>query len=135
MNEYVIQDLNEFILTTKHIVYAGFADKISSEDELIEKAISLNPEQLEEVDMVLSDKECIAIINAHAKTQRHKFTKEKRYIINDESFEQIISAFHLRMVSNILMSLVKKGLIESSFDETINDFVFWVKENDNDSEN
>ena len=32
-----------------------------------------------------------------------------------------------RMVSNIIQSLVKKGLVETAFDNEKNDFIFWVK--------
>jgi len=35
-----------------------------------------------------------------------------------------------RLVSNMLTSLVSKGLIESAYDEQINDFVFWIKDNE-----
>jgi len=36
------------------------------------------------------------------------------------------------MVSNIINSLVKKGLIETAFDSEKNDFIFWVKDNEQD---
>ena len=32
------------------------------------------------------------------------------------------------MVSNMISNLVKKGLLESAFDEEKNDFVFWKKD-------
>jgi hypothetical protein len=31
------------------------------------------------------------------------------------------------MISNLLNTLVNKGLVETAFDEKSNDFVFWVK--------
>jgi hypothetical protein len=34
------------------------------------------------------------------------------------------------MVSNIISGLVQKGLVETAFDEEANDFVFWVKKNE-----
>jgi hypothetical protein len=34
------------------------------------------------------------------------------------------------MVSNILTKLVSDGIIESAFDTEKNDFIFWVKEQD-----
>lgn len=42
----------------------------------------------------------------------------------------IITALNDRLVSNILNSLVNKGLIETAYDDSRNDFVFWVKDND-----
>ena len=33
-----------------------------------------------------------------------------------------------RMISNLLNGLVSKGLVESSYDSELNDFVFWIKD-------
>jgi hypothetical protein len=35
------------------------------------------------------------------------------------------------MVSNILNTLVNKGVLDSAFDTDQNDFIFWVKEDEN----
>jgi hypothetical protein len=35
------------------------------------------------------------------------------------------------MISNILNSLVNKGMIETAFDNKSNDFVFWIKDSKN----
>jgi hypothetical protein len=45
---------------------------------------------------------------------------------------KIISAIGDRMTSNILNSLVNRGLVETAYDENADDFIFWVKENEND---
>jgi hypothetical protein len=34
------------------------------------------------------------------------------------------------MISNILNNLVNKGVLESAYDADLNDFVFWIKEED-----
>jgi hypothetical protein len=39
------------------------------------------------------------------------------------------------MVSNILNSLVNKGVLDSAYDDEQNDFIFWVKEEKQKPEN
>jgi hypothetical protein len=34
------------------------------------------------------------------------------------------------MISNILNSLVNKGVLDSAYDSDQNDFIFWVKDDD-----
>jgi len=38
------------------------------------------------------------------------------------------------MVSNILQGLVQRGIVETAFDDESNDFVFWVKNNEENTE-
>lgn len=38
------------------------------------------------------------------------------------------------MVSNILNTLVNKGVLDSGYDSEKNDFIFWVKEDANNQE-
>jgi hypothetical protein len=38
-----------------------------------------------------------------------------------------------RLVSNLLASLASKGLVESAYDEKLDDFVFWVNEEKNEN--
>ena len=52
-------------------------------------------------------------------------------MLNDKIFTDIVSRLNDRMVSNIIVGLVQKGLVETAFDDESNDFVFWVKENEN----
>jgi hypothetical protein len=39
------------------------------------------------------------------------------------------------MISNILNSLVNKGILDSAYDSDQNDFIFWVKEEDDTKSN
>ncbi len=48
-----------------------------------------------------------------------------------KNFYSIIEDFNARLVSNLLQQLVAKGLIESSYDEEENDFIFWVADDKN----
>lgn len=71
----------------------------------------------------------MVIIKELVKKQKNRKTKEIRYTINDSIFADIVFKLNDRMVSNIVMGLVQRGLIESAFDDDANDFVFWVKDN------
>ncbi|NBT08684.1 MAG: hypothetical protein EBS98_07780, partial [Chitinophagia bacterium] len=48
--------------------------------------------------------------------------------------DTILEELNSRLVSNILNSLVNKGLIESAYDSDTNDFVFWVKNDSKDKQ-
>ena len=50
---------------------------------------------------------------------------EEKYVISDELFLEMLECFNSRLISNLLNSLVNAGLVESAFDSTLNDFVFW----------
>jgi len=81
----------------------------------------------EEFDKMLSHQESLVIVKENVKTQRNKITKKTRYVLNDDIFAEIVYKLNDRMVSNIMMSLVQKGLVETAFDEEANDFIFWAK--------
>ena len=49
-------------------------------------------------------------------------------------FADIVHKLNDRMVSNIISGLVQKGLVETAFDNEVNDFVFWVKNDENEKE-
>ena len=51
--------------------------------------------------------------------------------MNDIIFSDIVSKLNERMTSNIVNGLVQKGLIETAFDSEANDFIFWIKEDEN----
>ena len=71
----------------------------------------------------------MVIVRSLLKKQRHKTTKEVRYLISDSLFYDILQQLNDRLVSNTMASLVQKGLVESAYDSDIDDFVFWVNKN------
>jgi hypothetical protein len=128
---FVINDLDEFTDKARNIVYNNFGlsdDEDKSEIDSIIDTIEDNDKK--ELDKVLSHNESLAIIKASIKKEKNRRTKKIRYILNDIIFADIIYSLNDRMVSNIIGSLVKKGLVESAFDNEKNDFIFWVKEDD-----
>jgi hypothetical protein len=82
------------------------------------------------MDQILTQQESLVIVKSLAKEQKHKITNESRYLIDEKIFSQIIEEMNGRLVSNMLSSLASKGMIESAYDEQINDFVFWIKDDE-----
>lgn len=129
---FVIPDLNTFTYKARAIVFNNFG-KHNDEDEQsdIDSIIDDVKEQdQEEFDKMLSHQESLVIIKENIKKEKNKYTKKIRYILDDTIFLDIIQKLNDRMVSNILNSLVQKGLVESAFDSASNDFVFWIKDYD-----
>jgi Mg/Co/Ni transporter MgtE len=79
---------------------------------------------------MLSHQECLVIVKENIKKERNKKNRKVRYILNDEIFVEIITKLNDRLTSNIMSSLVQKGLVETAFDEKENDFVFWIADNE-----
>jgi hypothetical protein len=126
---FIIKDLDDFTSKVRAIVYNNFGDWEGKEQEdLIE---IVREEEKEDFDKVLSPQESLIIVKNLVRKQTNKKTNKSRYILNDKIFAKIIQDLNSRMVSNILNSLVQKGLVESAFDENSNDFIFWVKDNEN----
>ena len=130
MNEewFVIKNLEEFINASRRLVFQNFGSKPDDCDiENILTGISLEDEK--EMDDVLSYSESLSIATGLIRKQKNKKdTKQIRYLLNDKLFVQIIEDLNARMVSNLLNSLVQKGLVESAYDNESNDFIFWIKD-------
>jgi DNA-binding HxlR family transcriptional regulator len=126
---FVISDLEEFIDKARSIVYNNFGQW--SDD--IKNPVSIEnvkPDEIEEFNKVLSHQESLLIVKQLIKKEKNKKTKKIRYVLDDQIFSKIINDLNNRMVSNILNNLVQKGLVESAFDDKVNDFIFWVKEDE-----
>lgn len=126
---FVINNLKEFIDSSRALVFNNFGKEDSEESstEDVNSLLNIDAKDKPELDNVLNYEECLTIAKQMLKKQKHKTTKEIRYILNDKCFYKIIMALNDRMVSNILNNLVNIGLVESAFDDKQNDFVFWVK--------
>ncbi len=125
---YVVPDLDNFTDKARAIVYNNFGTW-QNKDELDILIDDIKAQDQEEFEKVLSHQESLVIIKELVKKQKNRKTKEIRYTINDSIFADIVFKLNDRMVSNIVMGLVQRGLIESAFDDDANDFVFWVKDN------
>ena len=97
----------------------------------IEKSQEINSENLiqkeEKIKKILNDiQESKLIFKSSIKKQVNRKTKKVRYVIKESDYDEVLVELNSRMVSNIIRSLVKKGLVETAFDDDKNDFVFWV---------
>lgn len=127
MAKYEIKDLDQFTESARRVVFGGFGKAVSEDpDDFTDILDKLSSEEENEMNEVLTQQESLLIVKSIIRTQTHKKTNEIRYIINEKIFENVIEALNARLVSNILSNLTKKGLIESAYDDEINDFVFWV---------
>jgi DNA-binding HxlR family transcriptional regulator len=126
---FVISNLEEFIDKARSIVYTNFGQWSDNPKNPV-SIENVKPDEMEEFNKVLSHQESLLIVKQFVKKEKNKKTKKIRYILDDQIFEKIIHDLNNRMVSNILNNLVQKGLVESAFDDKVNDFVFWVKEDE-----
>jgi len=136
---YAIYDLDEFIDNTRKLVFKFFGDKkdslisdIDTDIDILLKEFSID--EINELNDILSIDESTTIVKSIVRKQYSKTLKRVRYIIDDKNFMKILEELNSRMVSNILNKLVNKGVLDSAFDDEYNDFVFWLKEDNNDKE-
>ena len=128
---FYINDLEGFVDNSRQLVFKFFGQSNEiADDSLTASLASLGDLDQEELDKTISNEEATVIIKNRAKIQINRKSKQKRYCINDEILQLIIEDLNSRMVSNILTKLVADGVIESAFDTEKNDFIFWVKEED-----
>lgn len=127
---FIIKDFEGFIEATRALVFNSFgADKSAKDhDDFI---MSVTDKDKQELDTILSYDESLTIIVDFLKKEKNKITSKIRYLVNDDAFMKIIYALNDRMTSNILNGLVNKGIVETAYDDESNDFVFWIKDNDN----
>jgi hypothetical protein len=124
---YIITNLNDFTNKARAIVYNNFGTW-QNKDELDILIDDIKEQDQEEFNKVLSHQESLVIVKELIKKQKNRKTKAIRYTVNDDIFADIVFKLNDRMVSNIVMGLVQRGLIETAFDDEINDFVFWIKD-------
>lgn len=129
MNEdFVIKDFEEFVLKTRTLVYNLFLQNTQDQSYIDIMFQQIATQDQEEFNIVISQEEARSIVKQIARKQINRKTKETRYVISDSSYVEILENINARMVSNILNSLVNKGLLESGYDSETNDFIFWVKD-------
>lgn len=120
---FIVKDLKGFIDSTRALVFNSFG-KDDATDEL---SLHINNTDINEINTILSFEESETICKELLKKQYNKKSKNTRYILNDDIFMSIIESLNDRMVSNILNGLVNKGLVETAYDDKSNDFIFWIK--------
>lgn len=131
MSKFEINDMDEFTESARRLVFSSFGKSSEDmEDELSEMMDQLSDDDETEMDNVLTHKESRLIVESLVHKQKNKKSKKIRYIMTEKIFTDILEALNARLVSNILSNLSQKGLVESAYDDKLNDFVFWIKEDD-----
>jgi RecA/RadA recombinase len=134
-NWFLINDFDQFVDHTRSLVFKFFGETNKSMDDAIAESLSrMSAEEISEMNETLTHSESVIIIKNHVRKQINKKTKTIRYSITDKILYAIIEELNSRMISNILGALVNKGVLDSAFDSEKNDFIFWVKD-DNEKEN
>lgn len=133
-NWFIIKDLKEFVDSSRRLVFQNFGKDISQEkpneiDDILDDMTNMTSEDKSEMDTVLSYDEALIIVQPFLRKQFNKKTKANRFLVSESLYIDIIASLNDRMVSNILNSLVNKGLIETAYDDKSNDFVFWAADN------
>jgi hypothetical protein len=132
---FFINDFDDFVDHSRSLVFKFFgAVNEVADDSLSSSLVKMSKEETSEMDETLTHAESAIIIKNYAKKQINKKTKETRYCLTDKLLQLIIEDLNSRMISNILNSLVNKGVLDSAYDNEQNDFIFWVKDEDDNTE-
>lgn len=126
---FAVKDIDGLVTSARTVVYNNFGNWESKDEQDIIDSMIVKPDNKDEFDQLLTQEESMVIVRSLLKKQRHKTTKEVRYLISDSLFYDILQQLNDRLVSNTMASLVQKGLVESAYDSDIDDFVFWVNKN------
>ena len=131
MSKFEIRDIDEFTESARRIVFSSFGKaNEETKDDFTDLLDRLSEEEEAEMNDILSYKESKLIVESLVHIKTHKKTKKSKYIVSEKIFSDILEALNARLVSNMLSNLTKKGLIESAYDDELNDFVFWIQEDD-----
>ena len=126
---FLINDFEEFVDHTRSLVFKFFGEANKSMDDAVAQSLSkMSVEEISEMNETLTHSESATIIKNHARKEINRKTKRIRYSITDQILYAIIEDLNSRMISNILSALVNRGVLDSAFDSDQNDFIFWVKD-------
>lgn len=117
--KYDITDIKKFIDSARTIVYHNYIQNDPNDTKLVFDYEKLTKKQKEEINLCLSHTECLTIFNE---------ISEGKKSFTDKKFQKFLDALSYRMTSNLINSMVNRGLLETAFDESKNDFIFWAKE-------
>lgn len=118
---YIITDLEKFVESLRILVYNNFGNPENIDTENLDTIYGSE----EEFETCLGKQECMIMAKSKLKIQHNNARTKIRYLTTEKRTQEIIDLFQQRMVSNLLSGLVNKGFLESAYDESINDFVFW----------
>lgn len=127
-----IINLDKLVNFTRNVIYYNFDDNNNNmtDEEFVNKVKNMGNKSNEELDKVLPFEETKTIMKEFVKKRKNKKTNQIAYFMKESDYDEVLYQFNQRMISNIVSGLVSKGLLESAYDNEKNDFVFWVKKNE-----
>ena len=118
-----ISNSKKLINFSRKLVYYNFDETTEGMDDatFLEKIDNIGQDTEPEMDLLLPYDECKNIFKPMI------FTEENRMYVKDDDYDDFLVQLNQRMVSNIVHGLVKRGVLNTAFDDEKNDFIFWVK--------
>jgi hypothetical protein len=128
---FQVINLDKFIESTRVLIFNSFGkNNEKQQDELSFILEDLPKAEIEELNTVLTQEECMIMSKEFLKERKNNKTKQTTFLITNQKYLEMVESFNSRMISNMLNNLVNKGLLETAYDSESNDFVFWIKDND-----
>lgn len=129
---FIIDDMEKFIESTRVLVFNAFGKTNETELDDLSFILSELPEDhITELNETLTQSECMIISQDFVRKEINRKTKAIRFTISTSKYMEMIESFNSRMISNMLNNMVNKGILDSAYDIDANDFIFWIKD-DND---
>jgi len=118
-----ISNSKKLINFSRKLVYYNFDDETALMDDetFLDKIDNIQNDYDPEMDVLLPFEECELIFTSFT------FIDNNLLYITDDDYDTFLMQMNRRMISNIVQGLVKKGVLHTAFDNEKNDFIFWVK--------
>ena len=118
-----VSNSQKLIDFSRKLVYYNFDETTEGMDDaaFLEKIDNIQNDYDPEMDVLLPFDECEIIFSSFT------FLNDKLLYITDDDYDTFLMQMNRRMISNIVQGLVKKGVLHTAFDNEKNDFIFWVK--------
>lgn len=118
-----VSNSKKLIDFSRKLVYYNFDDETSHMDDVafLNKIDNIQNDYDAEMDTLLPFEECALIFTSFT------FMDNNLLYITDDDYDTFLMQMNRRMISNIVQGLVRKGVLHTAFDNEKNDFIFWVK--------
>lgn len=113
-----IKDLDLFVEKVRKISFDKFIEINESFENEEQYWMKLNDPDIDSIITISESKNIVMPL-----LEETDFGYRSSY----DNLYKIIEELNSRMISNSLINLVNSGVLESAFDDKLNDFVFWIK--------
>lgn len=124
-----VVNLEKLVNFSRKVIFYNFDEENAElkDSDFLDKIEKIENTPNAEMDKVLPYPECKLMLQSMTIKKKNKKTQETKYFLKEGDYDVFLSQLNQRMISNIVQGLVKKGILESAFDSEKNDFVFWIK--------